>query len=316
MGHIGPLGLYKLGKECLGVCLRGKNMSQCPHCALSKITQQISRLPPANKATRPFYRVFVDWLDLADGWNGYQGDGALVRRIMVVVCEATGMAICYFTQSAKEDKNLPLTQDFVNWLTTCYNLDVKVICTDNEINWIKTQAWCNDKRISLELCAPNTHAQNGGAKRFGRLIMEKARAMRLSANLPHILWREIIDAATYLYNQIPWALNAWKSPYKSFHSYVFDKEEVFGLRKPLFHHLKAYGCKVYVKIKSKGDPQLPNKLLKLAFRAHIGFLVGYKSTNIYRVWISYKKKSYPRETFSLTRRLCGTESQFAFWSVI
>ena len=67
MGHIVPLGLYKLGKECLGVRLRGKNMSQCPHCALSKITQQISCLPPANKATRPFHRVFVDWIDLAEG---------------------------------------------------------------------------------------------------------------------------------------------------------------------------------------------------------------------------------------------------------
>ena len=78
MGHIGPLGLYKLGKECLGVSLRGKNMSQCPQCALSKITQQILRLPLANRSTQPFYRVFVDWLDLEEGWDGYQGDGALV----------------------------------------------------------------------------------------------------------------------------------------------------------------------------------------------------------------------------------------------
>lgn len=113
MGHKGPLTLYKLGKECLGVRLRGKNMSLCPHCALSKMTQQISRLPPANKATRPFYRVFIDWLDLEQGWDSYQGDGAIVRRVMVVVCEATGMAITYFTQSSKEDENLPLTRDFV-----------------------------------------------------------------------------------------------------------------------------------------------------------------------------------------------------------
>lgn len=69
MGHIGPLGLYKLGKECLGVRLRGKSVAQCPRCALSKMTQQISRLPPAKKATRPFYRVFVDWLDLEEGWG-------------------------------------------------------------------------------------------------------------------------------------------------------------------------------------------------------------------------------------------------------
>lgn len=116
MGHIGPLGLYKLGKKCLGVKLHGKSMSQCSHCALSKMSQQISRLPPANKSTRLFHRIFVDWLDLKEGWDTYQGDGAVVRRVIVVICEATGMAVTYFTQSAKEDKNLPLTRDFVAWM--------------------------------------------------------------------------------------------------------------------------------------------------------------------------------------------------------
>ena len=47
MGHISPLGLHMLGKECLGVQLQGKKMSQCTHCAMSKISHQISRRPPA-----------------------------------------------------------------------------------------------------------------------------------------------------------------------------------------------------------------------------------------------------------------------------
>ena len=128
------------------------------------------------------------------------------------------------------------------------------------MNQIRTKAWCNDVGITLELCAPDTHAQNGGAERFGRLIMEKARAMRLSANLPHKLWKKIVEAATYLYNRTLRASNDWKSPYEAFHTYVFDKEEVSGPRKPLFHHLRAYSCKAYVKIKSKGDPDYPGKL--------------------------------------------------------
>ena len=43
-------------------------------------------------------------------------------------------------------------------------------------------------------------------------------------------------------------------------------------------------------IKSAGDPQFPKKLEKLEPRAHIGYLVGYSSTNIYRIWIPYKRK--------------------------
>ena len=41
-------------------------------------------------------------------------------------------------------------------------------------------------------------------------------------------------------------------------------------------------------IKSKSDR--PGKLRKLDARAHIGFLVGYKSTNIYQIWIPHKRK--------------------------
>ena len=268
MGHIGPLGLHKLGKECLGVSLWGKSMAQCPHYAISKITQQISRVPPINKTTRPFHRVYIDWMDLDEDWDGYQGDEGLVQKVMIAVCEATSMAMIYFTQSSKESKNLPLITDFVTHLALRYNLEVKVIRSDNELNRIQTKAWCESVGITLELCAPDTHAQNGGAERFGRLIVEKAQAMRLSANLPHKLWREIIGTASYLYNRTPRQSNKWKSPYKSFHTYVFEKKEVSGSQKPQLHHLKAYGCKAYVLIKSKGDPDQPGKRQNL-MRKHI-----------------------------------------------
>ena len=83
---------------------------------------------------RPFHWVFMDWLDLKEGWVIYQGDETIVRQAIVVVCKATCMAIIYFTQSAKEDKNLPLIQDFVTWFLLQYNLEVKIICSNNEMN--------------------------------------------------------------------------------------------------------------------------------------------------------------------------------------
>ena len=113
--------------------------------------------------------------------------------------------------------------------------------------------------ISLELSAPNTYAQNGRAERFGRLIIEKACAMRLFVNQSYKLWREIVAAATYLYNQTPRVSNNWMSSYKAFHTYVFEKEEVSGPRKPRFYHLKTYGYKAYILIKSKDDIQYQHK---------------------------------------------------------
>ncbi len=81
-----------------------------------------------------------------------------MSRAIVAVFEATGMAVNYFTQSAKETENLPLTQNLVNWLTNRYNLDVKVIRLDNEMNGIKTTEWCNQNDIYFEPFASDTHA--------------------------------------------------------------------------------------------------------------------------------------------------------------
>src|SRR5438045_1284608 len=94
----------------------------------------------------------------------------------------------------------------------------------------------------------------------------------------------------YLHNRTPRHSLGWKSPYEAFYDFTMSTERVTGPRKPILHHLKAYGCCCYVLIKSAGDPDHPKKLRKLQPRAHIGFLVGYESTNIYRVWIPHKKK--------------------------
>ena len=108
MGHLGPAALALLSHNTLRVRLRGPLMTKCPHCALAKITQQISCRPNPNKAARPFYRVHLDWFNLEEGWDGYQYDGRLVRRCLLLVCEAMGMTLVYFTTCAKEDENLPI----------------------------------------------------------------------------------------------------------------------------------------------------------------------------------------------------------------
>ena len=290
MGHLGPAALAKLGTQTIGVRLRGPSTSQCPDCAMAKITRQISRRPDPNKSTKPFHTVHIDWFDLEEGWDEYQPDGRLVRRCMIMACEATGKAIGYFTTSAREDENLPIIKDAINWLDLRYHLKVSVVRSDDEMARNKTKAWFIDRGITFERCAPDTHEQNGTSERMGRLIMEKARAMRLSGRLPHALWRDIVAASIYLYNRTPRYSLGWRSPYEAFHEYVMASQGVDGPRKPILHHLKAYGCKCYVLIKSKGDPDYPGKLQKLQPKAHIGFLVGYESTNIYRIWIPHKKK--------------------------
>ncbi len=128
------------------------------------------------------------------------------------------------------------------------------------MNRNKTKSWFNKKGIDFERSAPDTHEQNGISERMGQLIMEKSRAMRLSGRLPHALWREIVASATYLYNRTPRYSLDWKSLYEAFYEYVIKNEGVTGPRKPVLSHLRAFGCKAYTLIKSKGDPDYPGRL--------------------------------------------------------
>lgn len=60
--------------------------------------------------------------------------------------------------------------------------------------------------------------------------------------------------------------------------WIASFEAVTGV-KPKGCHLRIYGCKAYPL------KHLIPRSQKLAERAHIGYLVGYDSTNIYRIWI-------------------------------
>ena len=65
--------------------------------------------------------------------------------------------------------------------------------------------------------------------------------MRLSAHLPHMLWREIIATAAYLYNRTLKHSLDWKSLYEVFYDITIPAEEVTGPRKPTLQHLKLTG---------------------------------------------------------------------------
>jgi hypothetical protein len=90
--------------------------------------------------------------------------------------------------------------------------------------------------------------------------------MQLEASLPLSLGPEAFLAAGYALNWTPNEQLGWRTPY----------EIAYG-KPPSLTHMYVYGCKTYTLNKHvrKGD--------KLAPRALIGHLVGYDSTNIYRI---------------------------------
>jgi transposase InsO family protein len=278
LGHPGPMSLHKLGVNALGVKLNGPKTTECQHCSLAKIKRQISRRPPDRERDKPCFELHIDWTDLEEAHAGFV-------RVMFINDVFSGRSFPYFmTTHGEERETLRILKDFISWIRLRYKLDVGIIRSDNELSRKKTLKWLRTQGITFEPSAPRTQAQNGSAERSGGVIIEKSRAMRIGANLPHDLWDEIVNCAVYLRDRTPREFSqGWISPYEKFHSFLANED---SSKKPQLAHLKAYGCRAYA---MTSDAQLKKKRLrKLDPRAHIGYLVGYDSTNIYRIWIPHK----------------------------
>jgi hypothetical protein len=149
-----------------------------------------------------------------------------------------------------------------------YGADVIVIRLDSEREYSELLHVLRDLGIIVEPQAQYTEEQNSLSEQAGKMIVIRARAIRIDGQLPMELSNECCLVAVYLLNRTPTEALGWKTPYKFVPGH-----------KPSAAHFNVVGARVYV---------LNNKLKcgeKLKSRALIGQLVGYNSTNIYRVWM-------------------------------
>jgi hypothetical protein len=240
---------------------------ECETCSLSKATEIVSRRveveEPENNV--PFDRTTWDMIEMGKGYNGD-------RYVSHFQCRQYLFNLVY-THSRKSDA-LQFFEKAINTIENQYKGKVRYIRLDGETSLASEfEALVIEKGIKAERTAPNTPAQNGASERSGRVLITKARTMRIEAKLPTNLWPEIVKAAGYLGNRTPVKRLGWKTPF-----------EAIMKVKPRFAHLHVYGCRAYPL-----DHHIP-KRQKLDPRAHIGYLIGYDSTNIYQIWIPSRGK--------------------------
>ncbi|EDN09823.1 predicted protein [Histoplasma mississippiense (nom. inval.)] len=170
---------------------------------------------------------------------------------------------------------------YILWIKRQFDCETKIIRINNE-RAIKEsdifKDWVIELGLEIEYSSEYIHEQNGAAERAGAIITTIARALRIESLLPQSLFPEIATAAVYLLNRTSTKILGWKSPLRALEEYLHIDHHSCA-------HLHAYGCRAYAKI--------PNEILnrnrsqKLDPRAHIGYLVGYDSTNIFRIWIPH-----------------------------
>ena len=96
--------------------------------------------------------------------------------------------------------------------------------------------------------APFTPSQNGLIERDNRTVGDNARSMLAARKLPHFLWGETVQTATYLLNR---SINA-RSNATPF--------ELVSKRMPRVDHLRVFWAVAYVKEQEKKRSGYQKKL--------------------------------------------------------
>jgi len=282
LAHCGPEVLEHLPTTVTGVRLaNGPSTTECETCAVGKAHKIVSRRP-SPEAEKPFDRIHWDMIHFHEGFNGDKYASHFLD-------DKTRMN-WVFTHSEKTQKVLlNIFEEFAEYIKRQFERKIKIFRNDNESalgNDFK--AWTRREGIDLETSVPYSPEQNGSAERSGGVIVAKARCIRIHANLPEEMWPETVKAAAYLVNRTPTKRLAWKSPAESLQN-ALGRTVV----RPDISHLRVYGCKVYAYIPQEVRER--EAYHKLAPRARIGYLVGYDSTNIFRIWFPQLREVRPEK---------------------
>ncbi|PNH26379.1 hypothetical protein BJF96_g10297 [Verticillium dahliae] len=234
---------------------------------------------PTYTTTDPFERVNLDFFSPGRSYNGMES--------CLVITDAYSGKIVVRILPARADG----FQAFINFemfLWRQYQLVIKVLRVDwDSALRSNLVTWSEECGILLERSAARTPEQNGAAERNGGTIFTIARTLTSAAGFPEDLWPEVVQAAAYLHNLTPKGRLQWATPEGKLNYWLNSKGLAARTTAPGLAHLRRYGCRAYPLTADAQHGR--NRKQKLAPRAHIGYLCGYDSSNIYRIWVPEMK---------------------------
>ncbi|KAI8669967.1 hypothetical protein NCS56_00800300 [Fusarium sp. Ph1] len=292
-GHLGKAATEQLIHKARNVRIKGVTRLECESCALTYAQQVVSRRPSEHRSPRPFWRVLWDLQDYERGYNG-------ARWLLVIKDEYSGWlkAIPLQTKEGPAITNALFYLD--RWVRRQFGLYICVFKCDNERAVIHQsentdfQRSSREEGIVIETPPTNTHESNGGIEIAGKIVTGKSNVMLNSAGLPHELWPESTQAAVYLLNMSPSQKHDWSSPQEVLDQW-FRTNAPLPIREhtadlsPDWSGIYAYGCRAYPLDKDR-EANKHRRGFKTSPRGHIGYLVGYKARNLYRIWVPRLEK--------------------------
>jgi transposase InsO family protein len=168
-------------------------------------------------------------------------------------------------------------QNFHAYVKNQFQVQVQVLRTDNGTEYLNTTfgAFLSEQGILHQTSCPDTPPQNGVAERKNRHVLEVARSLMYTMNVPKFLWSEAVMTATYLINRTPSRILGMKSPC----------ELLFGKNKFVVPP-KLFGSTCFVRDHRPLIGKLDPRAVKCVF-------VGYSSSQQgYKCWCPSAKRMF------------------------
>ena len=84
-----------------------------------------------------------------------------------------------------------------------YDVKVKVIRSNNELDTKEMESWCDERGIRQQLIEPSESFMNGKVERRHRTVFDGMRAMMFDAPYsPRFLWSEALKYQSWLMNRL------------------------------------------------------------------------------------------------------------------
>ena len=240
----------------------------CDTCLKNKSTRIISTAPVI-KAKRPLEKIHSD---LAGPITPISLGGN--RYLVTFTDDFTRFSWVY---PCKEKSScFDIFKLFKRTIETEFNRKIAFLHCDNggEYSGNEFKQFAKDEGMQIQYTVPHTPEQNGVDERLNRTLFNMTRCfLNDSSNLTKSLWAELVNTACFIKNRLPSSSNEkFKSPFEKLYE-----------RAPTLDHLRIIGSKCFCHKTGKICG-------KLEERSSESILVGYDSTNIYRVFDSVTNK--------------------------
>lgn len=264
-GHLNFTGLKLLSNEKMveGLPLIIQPNQLCEGCLLGKQVRKPFPKESTSRATMPLQLVHADICGpLKPSSHGKS------NYFLLFIDDFSRKTWVYFLN--RKDEALGAFQKFKVLVENESGFVIRALRTDRggEFTSLQFNKFCESNGIRHFLTVPYSPQQNGVVERKNRTILNAARSMLKSKNMPKEFWAEAVACAVYLSNLSPTRSVRGITPY-----------EAWSGRKPNVSHLRVFGSIVYANVPKERRTKLDDKSEKFVFIGYNTNSKGYKLFN-------------------------------------